>query len=870
MDFKKLEQKWQKRWAQANLGKAERNKKPKWFGIFAYVTVSGFMHTGHMRGYSYVDFMARFKRLQGYNILFPVGSHATGNGAIAKAQKIAEGDPKWVNELKSEGASPKEINQIATPDGFVEFFNKTYVDQWKQFGFLADYDRFITTVTPDYEKFIEWQFKKLKQHNLLIQKPYFATACVKCGPVSVDPAEMDLLKGGTAEQQEYTVLKFKLGNEYLVAATLRPDTVFGQTNLWVRPDVIYKKIKVGDETWIASSPFLEKISHQKENIKDAGSIKGEDLIGKEAVAPGLDCKIPILPSEFVTPDVGTGIVTSVPSDAVYDYVALLDLRKNKKLLEKYDIKDAVEDIKPISIISVKGYGPLPAVDIIEKLGIKDQHDPRLKDATKESYKTEFHTGILGDNCKKYAGMKVSDAIDAIKQDLIKEGKADILYDLSEEVICRCGNKVIIKKVPSQWFIKYSDKKLTDTAKKHAESMRIEPNDYANNFEDVLDWFAERPCARQGRWMGTPLPFDKSYIIEAISDSTIYPIYYLISKYVNEGKLKASDLTEQFFDYALLGKGKPKNALHRQIREDVEYWYPLDLNLGGKEHRTVHFPPFVKNHVALLPKKYWPRSIFVNGWIVGKGGTKFSKSKGNAELIPAISEKYGVDSMRLYFANVASPFSDVEFDADDVYNYKKKLAALFDFIVKIKTSEEKSEWLASKFSGRIKSILAHLNANKFKEASDDIYFNIHSDIKWCQRRNFAISKKVLKDWTILISIITPHIAEELWEKRGGKSFVSLASFPTPRKINCDAEAKEDQVKKTLDDINNVIKIVKKKITNVFIYVIPPEIKLYQDAEPFFSAELYAKVKVRAVNDPKKYDPEGKASKAKPGKPGLYLE
>ncbi len=871
LDFKKLEKKWQKRWFDAKLGSAERSKKPKWFGIFAYITVSGYMHTGHMRGYSYSDFMARLKRLQGYNVLFPVGSHATGNGAIAKAQKIAEGDPKWVNELKEEGASASDIKKVATPEGFVDFFNKTYVEQWKQFGYLADYDRFITTITPDYNKFIEWQFKKLKQRGLLVQKPYFATACIKCGPVSVDPAEMDLLKGGKAEQQEFTILKFKLASgECLVAATLRPDTAFGQTNLWVRPDVTYEKIQVGKEVWIASSPFLEKISYQKENVKSVGKIKGSNLIGKEAIAPGPDRKIPILPSEFVTPDIGTGIVTSVPSDAVYDYAALLDLKADKKTLKKYNIEKQVEKVNPVAIINVKGYEKFPAVDIVERLNIKNQNDPRLEEATHESYKTEYHTGVLNENCGKYSGLKVSEAIDKIKQDFIKQGKADVLHDLSEEVICRCGNKVVIKKVASQWFIKYSDKKITADAKKCAEAMGIEPEDYCRNMPGVLDWFVERPCARQGRWMGTTLPFDKSYIIEAISDSTLYPIYYLVSKYVNNKSLNVNELTEEFFDYVFLGKGKPKKALYKKIRDDVEYWYPLDMNLGGKEHRTVHFPPFIKNHVALLPKKYWPKGIFTHEWIVGKAGEKFSKSKGNAELVPAISEKYGVDSMRLYYANIASPFSDVEFDADDVYNYKKKLSALFDFVLSMKTSEVKSEWIESRFAGHVAAAKAFFEANKFKEASDEIYFNIYNDFKWCQRRRFAISKSILKDWVVMMSAVTPHVAEELWEKLGGKGFVAEASLPQPGKTNKDVEKKEEQLKKTVDDVANIIKIVGKKIKNIYLYVIPPEINLYNGAEEFFSKEFGAKAKVFAVNDPKKYDPEGKASKAKPGKPGIYLE
>mgnify|MGYP001559019435 CR=1 FL=1 len=128
-NFAKIEKKWQKAWEKAKLGEAKVDKmqserssdaprakraseKKKFFNIFAYVTVSGFLHTGHMRGYSFSDMVSRYKRMRGYNVLFPTGGHATGNGAIAKAQKIKEGNAQWIKELEDEGVPAKEIKKL--------------------------------------------------------------------------------------------------------------------------------------------------------------------------------------------------------------------------------------------------------------------------------------------------------------------------------------------------------------------------------------------------------------------------------------------------------------------------------------------------------------------------------------------------------------------------------------------------------------------------------------------------------------------------------------------------------------------------------------------------------------------------------------
>lgn len=339
-DFISSEKKWQDKWNDLKVGEVNYDSsKPKFFLIWAYLTVSGFHHVGHMRGYSYADAICRYKRMNGYNVLLPAGGHATGNGTISKAYNVRSKDPQTIEYYKELGLNEKDLEKISTPFGFINFFKNIYIKDYKSYGFIGDWRRFVVTTDKEYNKFIEWQFKKLKQKDLLVQKPYFATACVECGPVAVDPSEMDLKKGGNAQKNEYTILKLKFekDNQYVVVATLRPETIFGQTNIWLDYNVTYTKLKVGEEVWIASKEFAEKLKYQKENIEILDEIKGKDLVGKYVTPPIINREIIILPSEFCDPNIGTGIVTSVPSDAPIDWIGLFDLQRSKELTEKYGL-----------------------------------------------------------------------------------------------------------------------------------------------------------------------------------------------------------------------------------------------------------------------------------------------------------------------------------------------------------------------------------------------------------------------------------------------------------------------------------------------------------------------------------------------------
>ncbi len=834
-----IEEKWQERWYSEGIHESEVESKPKYMIIFAYPGVTGYLHVGHMRGYTYVDAISRYKRMRGYNVLFPVGTHATGNGAISLAKRVEEGDENTIRYLLSNGCPEGKLDDLEDPYKVVEFFNDVYVNQyWKRFGFLADWRRFTCTTNPDYKKFIQWQFMKLKEKDLLIQKPYYAPACMGCGPVAVDPSETDLQKGGKAEINEYTILKFNCGDLFLVAATLRPETVYGQTNFWANPDVEYLKASRGDETWVMSKPAYEKMKYQMDDLQKEGTISGEELIGRKCDAPVIHREVPVLPARFCDPNVGTGLVTSVPSDAPDDWMALEELKRDKETLEEFGLEvEEVRAIEAIPIIDSEGYGPLPAKEIIEEMGIEESGDPRLEEAKKVVYKAGFHTGTMNENCQEFSGMRVERAKEEIQQMMVDNGEAVLFYDLSEEVICRCGGPVVIKKVPDQWFIDYASPWLTADSKEHSQDMHILPEDYSHNIQGVLDWFRERACVRQGDWLGTTFPFDDKWIIEAISDSTLYPIYYLISRYANSGVVEVEQMDEQFFDYVILGRGDigdvssetgvPIDDLHN-MSEEIEYWYPLDINLGGKEHMTVHFPAFLMNHVAVLPEDKWPSGIFVHWYITGEVG-KISKSKGGAEPIPDAAERFGVDPLRLFYAHIASPFQDVAWDEEAVKNYGTRVDKIFRLVnklIELPESDEMSNidrWLLSRMNSRVGAIIDGMRSYDIRGMANEVYFEMFNDIKWYLRRggdNGTVIDRLLRVWIKLMTPITPHIAEELWESIGGKGLVSQADFPEyEEQVSLEVESSEQYLKDVLSDIKEILKVTGISPGDIHLYVSP---------------------------------------------------
>ncbi len=172
------------------------------------------------------------------------------------------------------------------------------------------------------------------------------------------------------------------------------------------------------------------------------------------------------------------------------------------------------------MIKVEGFGEYPAIEIVEQLGVKDQHDPKAEEATKILYKKEFHGGILKENCMEHSGKTVREAKETIIKDFKKHKIADSMYDLPQPVVCRCLTPCIVKILQDQWFLNYSDVEWKEKAKQALNKMKIYPPTATQWFIAVIEWLKEWACARRTGF-GTPLPWGKGWIIETLSDSTIY-------------------------------------------------------------------------------------------------------------------------------------------------------------------------------------------------------------------------------------------------------------------------------------------------------------------------------------------------------------
>ncbi len=825
-DHSIVEQKWQKIWygAKINEARIKDKTKPKFFIHFAYPGISGYLHIGHMRGFTYSDVIARYKAMHGYNVIFPAGFHASGLPSVSLAKRVERRDPKMLTYLKDNGCPDDIIQKLSDPQFAVDFFSRVYVeDYWKRFGFFIDYSRQMTTISPGYNKFIQWQFRKINEAHLLTQKEHYAPFCPNCGPVAVDTSETDISRGGTAEVQEFTILKFKMqldGMEYVLpAATLRPETVFGVTNMWLNPDLEYTRAKVDGEQWLLSAQAAKKLEYQGKKVEALGAINGKELEGKEAEAPLTGRKVPILAGPFVDPDVATGVVMSVPAHAPYDWIALHDLGM---------------PVEPIVIINIEGY-KIPAEEICKSMGVANQHDAeKLELATEEIYKKEFHTGVLNERCGAYAGRRVNEIKDDVRKELVEKGLGGVMREFSEPVVCRCGSPIFIKQIPDQWFIKYSDAELTEKSKAWASQMNIFPKEYYDEMPRVLDWFGDRACIRKGAWLGTEFPFKDGWIVEPISDSTLYPAYYTLAHLVNEGLLAPQEMTEEFFDYAFLGKGGApadanRKALWDKAKEEFDYWYPVDINLGGKEHKTVHFPVFVMNHVAVLPPKRWPKGIFVHWWVTQEGGEKMSKSKGGAEPIPGAVGKYGADALRLYYVHIGSPFIDIEWDPEAAFRYRNRIEKIWRLVEKIAAAPEGTpaqidRWLTSALNRRLIAVEEAMKEYDLRRMANEAVFALVDDIEWFFERggtNRTVMREAVGALIRLIAPITPHLAEECYALLGGNGFVSQAQYPSVAKeeISESAEAAEELIRKVIADVSEILKVTELKPKRLILYPSP---------------------------------------------------
>ncbi len=855
MEFlRKIEEKWQKNWENAKIFEADPDPtKPKCFITVAYPYPNSPQHIGHARTYTLADVHARYMRMRGYNVLLPMAFHYTGTPVLAMSKRLAENDTDLIDDFINVYKIPKEkLREFTDPLAMARYFHQEIKGGMKEIGYSIDWRREFTTIDSHYNRFIEWQFQKLHQAGYIKRGSHPVGWCPKDGnPVGQHDTKGDV----EPEIGEFTLIKFKQGDLVFPTATLRPETIFGVTNIWVNPQTKYVKADVDGEQWIISQESVDKLRHQKRKVTILETFEGKQLIGKYIENSVTKTKIPILPADFVDPKNATGVVMSVPGHAPYDYVALENIKKTPSKLEEYGLtSEDINSVKPISLIEVPGYSEIPAADVVKKMQIQDQADLKLEDATKEVYRHEFHNGKMKQNTGKYFGLSVAEAKDKVKQDLVKESKATTMYELlNRPVLCRCGTECIVKIFEDQWFIDYGKPEWKSLVHKSLDKMEILPEEMRSEYNYVIDWLHEKACARKSG-MGTRLPWDQEWIIESLSDSTIYMAYYTIVRHIKEYKIQSTQLTNDVFDYVFLGKGNVAEIARKAnldakilkaMRNEFLYFYPLDSRHSAHELIPNHLTFMIFNHTAIFPENLWPRQIVTNGHVMMEG-TKMSKSFGNIIPLREGLAMFGADPIRLSVLATAELLQDSEFNQTIAKSMRDRLERLYKFVTEIAKNKKKGKispksltaidrWMLSRLQEHIKKATEGMDKLAVRKAIHSVLYELEQDFQWYQRRIkdqkentkrkdtvAYVFREVIDAQIRMLAPVAPHTCEELWEILGEKSFVASSSWPTPdeSKVDVIAEGKEALIMDILEDTLSINKATGIKPKKIYYYMASP--------------------------------------------------
>ena len=783
------EENWQK-----NNNFEEKNSK-KFLITFPYPYMNGRLHLGHAFSLSKCEFQSRYQRLIGKNVLFPFGFHCTGMPIAAAAKRVQnefKEDPdiiKHIKEhkvkktkkgmtqveiLKEVGVDDEDLQKFENPDFWLQYFPPYAQADLEKLGANIDFRRsFITTDKQKYyDKFIEWHMLKLKEHNFV---EFGKRNAIYSISEDQPCADHDRSCGEGLGPQEYTLIKMELLNDeklpekvknlmslnkkiFLVAATLRPETMYGQTNCYILPKGEYGFYEMANgEIYISSEHAMLNMAYQEKTKvpKKAISllkIKGEELIGAKILAPlSIYKEVYLFPMETISMNKGTGIVTSVPSDSPDDYINLLMFKKNEILRKKWGITENMI-LEPVHIIKLEGFSDLAAKDVIEKYKIKSPKDKdKLQKAKEEVYTQGFYKGII--DIGKYKGQLIKDIKDKVKEDFIKTNEADFYFEPEGLVKNRMDEECVVALV-DQWYVKYGQKEYKDFCLNHIRSNKF--NAYSpstlKGFEQVLGWFSNWGLSRTFG-LGSHIPWDKKFLIESLSDSTIYMAYYTIANYLHEDiyGLKPKNgilpemLTEEVFDYIFLGKefdfskSKIPEKILKEMRNSFTYWYPVDLRCSGKDLIGNHLTMSLYNHAVVWDKNqdYMTRGYFCNGYIL-VDGEKMSKSKGNFLTVNDLIELYGADASRITLADCGDSLDDANF-LREISNLSVNKLYSFENFVKILVNEVWNKIKDLKIEDPDKQI--KLNNNLFDQIFDN---NINYLIKEAKKSYEEMKyKNVLK-------------------------------------------------------------------------------------------------------------------------------
>ena len=754
-NFKQIESKWQNVWYTQNTFAAKQDfSLPKYYCLveFPYPSGQG-LHVGHPRSYTALDIVARKKRLEGYNVLYPMGWDAFG--------------------LPTENFAIKNhIHPAEVTKNNVAHFKQ----QLQSLGFSFDWTREINTTDPSYYKWTQWIFLQLFKKGLAYKKEMAVNWCTSCKCVLAneevvngvcercgsevirkkqsqwmlkiteyadrlvkDLDDVDFIDRVKTQQRNWigrsTGAEVDFGTtlgDTLTVYTTRPDTLFGATYMVISPEHPYiekwaDKLNNLDEIRKYQDEAAHKSDFERTELnKDKTGVRLDGVMG---INPVNNKEIPIFISDYVLVSYSTGAIMAVPAHDTRDW----------EFAKKFD---------------------LPIIEVVagSKVGVEN-----------EAF-TDCATGVMT-NSDFLTGMSVEDAKKAITEWLTKEGKGHqkVNFKLRDWVFSRqryWGEPIPIVKCEKCGYVPLDESQLPLTLP-NVES--YEPTDTG-----------ESPLAKMTDWVNTTCPCCGG---PAKRETDTMPQWAGSSWY--------------FLRYC-----DPHNDKELISKEAAEYWTPVDWYNGGMEHTTLH----------LLYSRFWHKFLYdigvvptsepykkrtSHGMILGENGEKMSKSRGNVVNPDEIVDAYGADTMRLYEMFIGDFEKAAPWNSDSIKGCKRFIEKFWNLQEKVVDGDEYTPQMEALMHKTIKKVtydIDNLKANTAIAAMMTLVNELSA--KGC-------NKAELKTLTILLNPFAPHVTEEMWDVMNFGGMVNQAKWP---------EYDEEKTKE--NDVEIVIQImgkVRAKIT-----------------------------------------------------------
>lgn len=712
------------------------NPNKKFFATFPYPYMNGTLHLGHGFTALKCDFITRFHRACGHDVLNPFAFHLTGMPISAAADRL-KNELKNITQLTDKNMSQymimkkmeindDEIKKFVDPKYWGVYFPERAKITLDRLGYCYDSSRsFITTdADPYYDRFVKWHFINLFEKKALKFGTRHDLFSIKCNqpclghdrsvgeeavPSKGNLIMFELLRFDESNNIFTDEISVRADTICVMVMTTRPETLYGVTNLWVDNDSTYNIYKVnrnnyvGYEVWVCQEHNMKSLMYQYReqdiffvrSYEFISSVKGSELVGLTVYNPVRSdtgtfnniVGIYSLPRQNIDSSLkidstkGTGIIMSVPSESPTDYICYSICNKNN---------DLSAPIRPIIRVTHTDYkGELMAVDLINKTKPK----PNVKELTK--IKEFCYVGSLTASVMLVGEFKENSVVLAHEKIVSKYFPTHIIpyYEPDQEAISRSGDRLIVAKM-DQWFIDYSDLSWKKKAHKHINSMKFTDENVKSSLKGGIDWLEQWPCSRT-YGMGTIFPEEivgkdsPQYLIDSLSDSTIYMAMYTIYHFFKKHSIKPDEMTREVFDYIFLLKDydNKKFSKFKPFREEFIHWYPVDVRVSARDLINNHLSMCILNHVIIwddefferyskyYPKRYeniksfGPISYEVNGYIAvqklnkSKEYEKMSKSKGNFKTLDQAIDIYTADSIRFTYASASTGVDDSYFDQD---------------------------------------------------------------------------------------------------------------------------------------------------------------------------------------------------------------